>query len=144
MKPMRRTGVLLAVLLPAMSQAGCVDRFISINSDPPGAAAYVDGEKVGTTPCEVRYIWYGTRVLVLELRGYTLIRQEVTLLPPWWQVIPMDLITDLVLPFTLRDRVAVSYTMEIAPVTREEVDTVLERAEELRKKSKEPFPQPQQ
>ncbi|HVR87319.1 MAG TPA: PEGA domain-containing protein [Planctomycetota bacterium] len=140
---MRRTGSLIALLLGLLSQAGCVDRFLSINSDPPGAAAYLDGEKVGTTPCEVRYVWYGTRDLILELRGYTLIRQQVTLSPPWWQIIPLDLLTDVVLPFTLRDRMAVSYTMELAPVTREEVDTVLQRADELRKKS-ESDPPPKQ
>jgi hypothetical protein len=142
MRDMRRKGLLIAFLLGVVLQSGCVDRFLSINSDPPGASAYVDGEKVGTTPCEVRYIWYGTRALVLEIRGYTLIRQEVTLSPPWWQIMPMDFITDVVLPFTLKDKRTVSYSMEPAPVTREEVDTVLERAEELRKKALEPEPPP--
>ena len=140
---MRRTGLLGALLLLGLSQSGCVERLVAIHSDPPGAAVYMDGEKVGTTPCEVPYIWYGTRDLILELRGYTLIRQQVTLNPPWWQIIPLDLITDVVIPFTLRDRVSVFHTMEPAPVTREEVDTVLQRAEDLRKKSLAPELQPQ-
>jgi len=133
-----------ALLLGVLSQAGCVERLLAIHSDPPGAAVYLDGEKVGTTPCEVTYVWYGTRDLVLELRGYTLIRQEVTLSPPWWQIIPLDFITDVVIPFTIRDKMAVAYPMEPAPVTREEVDAVLQRADELRKKSKAPDPQPKQ
>src|SRR5579862_2037950 len=132
---MRRTALLGALLLGLLSQAGCVERLLTIHSDPPGASVYLDGEKVGTTPCEVSYTWYGTRDLILELRGYTLIRQEVTLSPPSWQILPLDFVTDVVLPFTLRDRMAVSYPMEQAPLTREEVDTVLNRAEELRKKS---------
>jgi len=139
---MRRLGVMAALLLGVLSQAGCVERLLAIHSDPPGAAVYLDGEKVGTTPCEVTYVWYGTRVLVLELRGYTLIRHEVTLSPPWWQIIPLDFITDVVIPITIRDKMAVSYQMEPAPITREEVDSVLQRAEELRKKSKLPEPQP--
>jgi hypothetical protein len=36
---------------------------------------------------------------------------------------------------TLRDRLSVSYTLDPAPVSPEEVDSVLERAEELRKRS---------
>jgi len=139
---MRRLGVMAALLLGVLSQAGCVERLLAIHSDPPGAAVYLDGEKVGTTPCEVTYVWYGTRVLVLELRGYTLIRHEVTLSPPWWQIIPLDFITDVVIPITIRDKMAVSYQMEPAPITREEVDAVLQRADELRKKSKLPEPQP--
>jgi hypothetical protein len=132
---MRRKGLLLAACLAVLSQTGCVERFLAIHSDPPGAAVYLDGEKVGTTPCDIPYIWYGTRDLILELRGYTLIREQVTLSPPWWQIIPLDLITDIVIPFTIRDRMAVSYTLETAPVSREEVDTVLKRAAELRAKA---------
>ncbi|HZE97081.1 MAG TPA: PEGA domain-containing protein [Planctomycetota bacterium] len=140
---MRRI-LLLALLLAGLSQAGCVERLLAIHSDPPGAAVYLDGEKVGTTPCEVTYTWYGTRILILELRGYTLIRQEVPLNPPWWQIIPVDFITDVVIPFTIRDRMAVSYTMEPAPVSLKEVDAVLQRADELRKKSLEQDPAPKQ
>ena len=141
---MQRTRVLIALLAGVLTQAGCVERLLTIHSDPPGAAAYLDGEKVGTTPCEVKYTWYGTRDLVLELRGYTLIRQEVTLSPPWWQIIPLDFITDVVIPITIRDKMAVAYQLEPAPVTREEVDAVLQRADELRKKAKAPDPQPRQ
>ena len=134
---MRR--ILLAGLAAAaLSQAGCVERLLAIQSDPPGAAAYLDGEKVGTTPCEVTYTWYGTRVLVLELRGYSLVRKEIVLDPPWWQIVPIDFITDVLIPMTLRDRHSVTYTLDPAPVSPEEVDAVLERAEELRKRSVPP------
>jgi hypothetical protein len=139
---MRRVGLLLPLVLALASQTGCVERFLAIHSDPPGAAVYLDGEKVGTTPCEVPYTWYGTRDLILEMRGYTLIRQQVALNPPWWQIIPLDLLTDVVIPFTLRDRMAVSFMLETAPVSREEVDAVLQKADELRKKAEAPAPPP--
>jgi PEGA domain len=138
---MRRAALAGALLLGVLTQSGCVERMLAIHSDPPGASVYVDGEKVGTTPCELTYVWYGTRDLILELRGYTMIRQEITLAAPWWQLTPMDFLTDVVLPVTLRDKMAVSFSMEEAPVTRREVDTVLERAEDLRKKSVAPEPQ---
>lgn len=135
---MRRGIFLSAVATAALSQAGCVERLLAIQSDPPGAAAYLDGEKVGTTPCEVPYTWYGTRLLVLELRGFNLVRQEVVLNPPWWQLVPIDFITDVLIPMTLRDRLSVSFTLDPAPASPEEVDAVLERAAELRKRSVPP------
>lgn len=135
---MRRGFLLVAGLVASFSLTGCVERLIAIHSDPPGAAVYLDGEKVGTTPCEVPYTWYGTRMVVLELRGFTLVREEVVLSPPWWQLIPIDFITDVLIPFTLRDRLSVSYTLDPAPVSPEEVHTVLERADELRKKALPP------
>lgn len=130
--------MLFGAALAALSQTGCVERLLSIQSDPPGAAAYLDGEKVGTTPCEVPYTWYGTRLLVLELRGFNLVRQEVVLDPPWWQLVPIDFITDVLIPMVIRDRMSVSYTLDPAPASPEEVDTVLQRADELRKRSVPP------
>src|SRR4026208_1882882 len=114
---MRRSLLLTAVALAALSQAGCVERILAIQSDPPGAAAYLDGEKVGTTPCEVSYTWYGTRVLVLELRGYPVVPKEIVLNPPGGQLVPIDFITDVLIPMTLRDRMSVSYTLDPAPVS---------------------------
>jgi hypothetical protein len=141
-----RRGLLLSFgVLSALSLSGCVERLLAIHSEPPGAAVYVDGEKVGTTPCEVTYIWYGTREVVLELRGYTLVRREVVLNPPWWQIIPIDFITDVIIPVTIRDKYAVSYSLEEAPITQEAVSDVLDRADELRKRSvPPPAPKPQE
>jgi|SRR6185295_16871287 len=135
---MRRALLLPLALLGALSLSGCVERLLAIHSDPPGAAVYVDGEKVGTTPCEISYTWYGTRLVVLELRGYSLVRQEVVLSPPWWQVIPVDFITDILIPITIRDRMSVSYVLDPAPPSPEEKDALLERADELRKRSLRP------
>jgi hypothetical protein len=135
---MRRALLLPLALLGALSLSGCVERLLAIHSDPPGAAVYVDGEKVGTTPGEINYTWYGTRLVVLELRGYSLVRQEVVLSAPWWQMIPIDFITDVLIPITIRDRMAVSYALEPAPPSPEEKDALLERADELRKRTLPP------
>lgn len=135
---MARWARLAAVVLAALPLGGCVERLISVHTDPPGASVYLDGEKVGTTPCDINYVWYGTRLVVLELRGYSLVRREIVLNPPWWQIIPIDFITDVFIPFTIRDRLSVSYDLEPAPASPEQADSVLERADELRKKSQPP------
>ncbi|HEX7899136.1 MAG TPA: PEGA domain-containing protein [Planctomycetota bacterium] len=123
--------VLLAALaLPLL--AGCVERLIAVRSEPGGADVYVDGERIGQTPLDIPYIWYGTREIVLEKRGFREIRERVALNPPWWQYPGFDLITDVVLPFTITDRVEFSFHMERAPVSREEIDGVLRRADETR------------
>lgn len=129
MQDVRR--VLLLALAP-LCLAGCVDRLISIRSDPDGADVTVDGEKVGKTPLDVPYIWYGTREIALEKRGYREVRERVALNPPWWQYPGLDFITDVLLPFTLTDREEFTFTLERAPLSREEIDDVLRRAEETK------------
>jgi hypothetical protein len=121
----------LAALAPLLL-AGCVERLIAVRSEPGGADVYVDGEKIGRTPIDVPYIWYGTREIVLEKRGFREIRERVALNPPWWQYPGLDLLTDVVLPFTITDRTELSFHLERAPLSREEIDDVLRRAGETR------------
>ena len=56
------------------------------------------------TPVEVPFESYGTRVVVARKPGHAPARVEVELPPPWWQVPPFDLVTDLLWPATIRDR----------------------------------------
>ena len=126
--------VLPAALAVALL-SGCVERLIAVRSEPGGADVYVDGEKIGQTPLDVPYIWYGTREIILEKRGYREIRERVALNPPWWQYPGLDLITDVLLPFTITDREEFSFHLERAPLTREEIAEVLKRAEETKAKS---------
>ncbi len=117
---------------------GCVERIVAVRTDPPGATLSVDGETVGRTPCEVRYVWYGTREIVVEHRGYRPVREMLPLRPPWWQIFPLDFITDVLIPFTLTDRVEVEYVLEPADRSLEGREEMRRRAEELRGRVAEP------
>jgi hypothetical protein len=134
----RRAALLAGLVLAPLVLGGCVERILAVRSEPAGAAVYVDGEPAGVTPLEFRYLWYGTRELLVELPGHRLVRELVTLNPPWWQILPLDFVTDVLVPFTLTDRVDLHYRLDPAPVSREEVQEVLRRAEELRGRASSP------
>ncbi|MFN3484961.1 MAG: PEGA domain-containing protein [Planctomycetota bacterium] len=123
-----------ALWLPALL-AGCVERTIYVRSDPPGAVVYLDDERAGVTPCEIPFLWYGKREIVLELQKYRMVREIVTLNPPWWQYFPLDFITDVLVPFTIRDRTELSYVLEPAAPTAQEREEMRARAQELRRKA---------
>ena len=126
---MIRIGAMLACLL----LGGCVERLVMVRSDPPGAIVRMDDEEVGRTPCEVEYTWYGTREIAVELPGHRSVRRLVDLPPPWWQVFPFDLITDVVLPFTIRDQRNLGCTLPPEPANPEGAKGVLIGAAELRR-----------
>src|SRR5262245_3745792 len=44
-----------------LAQTGCVQRRLTIRSNPPGALAYVDDYQIGTTPVSTDFVYYGTR-----------------------------------------------------------------------------------
>jgi hypothetical protein len=61
-----RRLVLPGVLGAATLLAGCVERTITINSEPQGALVYLNDEEVGRTPVSVPFLYYGTYDVRLE------------------------------------------------------------------------------
>lgn len=131
----------VALLLP-IALAGCVDRIVSIRSNPPGAEVYLDGELRGTTPHDEHYSYYGTRDLTLVKSGYRSHRRKIGLNSPWWQIFPFDLVTDVLLPFTITDHVEVAVELEKEPPPGDAIGETLKRAEEAREKASAPADAP--
>jgi hypothetical protein len=111
---------------------GCVERTLTINSDPDGAAVWVDGKDVGKTPVDVPFSWYGTREIVVEKDGYETVEKKETIDPPWWQYPVVDFMTDVLIPVTFTDKREFNYELESSPTT-EEIKPVEERAAPMRK-----------
>lgn len=112
---------------------GCVERTMAIKSDPSGADVFVDGKSVGTTPVDVPFVWYGTREIVVEKDGFETARAVEDVSAPWWQYPGFDLLTDVLIPATLTDAHAYSYTLTPSPETvdREAIES---SAAELKKR----------
>jgi hypothetical protein len=134
-RAIRFVGGILAV----WALGGCVERFISVRSDPPGAIVTLDDQKIGPTPVEIPYTWYGMRLLSVDLPGYTPVRETIALNPPWWQFPPIDFITDVLVPATITDRTEFSYFLEkVTAQPDKELEAVKGRAAELREKAAGP------
>ena len=106
-----------------------------IRSEPPGADLFIDGERVGVTPHVQKYVWYGTREVTVVMRGYRSERQMVALNAPWWQIFPFDLVTDVLLPVTLTDKLDVLVTLRKEKDESGALDETLERATEAKRKA---------
>jgi hypothetical protein len=92
---------------------GCVTRKLMLRSDPPGARVMVDGHTVGTTPWEGELGSYGTRRIEFELEGHVRHVELARFSSPWWQLFPLDIVTDLLLPWTIED--VRTLEVELAP-----------------------------
>ena len=105
----RRPLTILA-LAPLALAVGCVGtrRQLTIESDPPGALVYVNGDEVGRTPVTKDFVYYGTVDLKLRKDGYELLEDRPRVWAPWWQVPPIDLVAEA---FSLTDRHRLSYEL---------------------------------
>jgi hypothetical protein len=123
---------LIAVLLVVLC-IGCVERKLTIKSDPPGGKVWLDGEEVGETPVSVPFTYYGTRQVVVEKDLYRTVKVVVPIGAPAYQIFPLDFFTELILPFKFVDQRVVQVGLErITPATKEEI---LQRAAELKKET---------
>jgi hypothetical protein len=110
--------------------SGCMHRRLTIRSDPPGAAVQVDGEQVGFTPTAIDYTYYGTREITLQKAGYKTLSTPVKMSTPWYQIFPLEFITDNFALTKINDRREVSYTL--TPEQLEPRELLEDRANNLR------------
>ena len=84
--------------------SGCAQRILHIETQPPGADVYINGEAAGKTPLDHPFDFYGKFELVLRHTDHQSRRIIHEASPPWYAYFPMDIIVDFILPvFPLRD-----------------------------------------
>lgn len=125
-----RQACLLAALLVFAGSSGCVHRRLTIRSDPPGALVYIDNYEIGTTPVSTDYIYYGTREIRLVKDGYETLTVKRSITLPWYQVFPLDFVTENLIPFNIRDERTLDFAL--APQMMVPQEQLLGRAENLR------------
>lgn len=119
------------VLAVCAAQFGCVQRRFTIRSNPPGALVYVDDYECGTTPASVNFIYYGTRKIRLVKDGYETLTVMQPMYPPWYEIPPIDFVSENLVPATIHDRHEFEFTLKPQMVVPPE--QLLGKAEELRR-----------
>ncbi|MBN1436391.1 MAG: PEGA domain-containing protein [Sedimentisphaerales bacterium] len=109
---------------------GCVERLITVNSEPAGALVWLNGEEAGLTPMTVRFQEYGEYEVILRKAGYDTIRTTRMAETPIYQWPGLDLISECLLPGTLVDEHL--WEFELSASVETEVEPLIERAGQLR------------
>ncbi len=120
--------VLLVIAVAAAT--GCVQRRMTIRSNPPGALVYVDDYQLGTTPVSHDFVYYGTRKIRLVKDGYETLTVRQPFPVPWYEIFPLDFVTENLVPWEVRDERVVDLAMQPAASTPPE--SVVARAEQVR------------
>lgn len=121
-------GFTLVILLGA---PGCVERRLSITSEPSGALVYLNDQEVGRTPVEVPFRFYGTYDVRLEREGYDPLWTEAKAKAPVWEYPPFDLVAEAV-PGA-KSTVRWHFELEAStPVEERDTDALVDRAGGLR------------
>ena len=120
----------LALLIPLLAAAGgCVERTLTITSEPSGALVEVNGEEFGRTPVTRDFTYYGKFDVTLRKEGYETLKEARWVVAPWWQVPPFDFAAELS-PTRPRDRRGLSFTLEPTTEADVELGNLIDRAQD--------------
>ena len=96
----------------SLFSTGCIERRMTIQSDPPGATVWIDGKPAGKTPLSAPFVFYGTREFTFHREGYEIFSTLEKVHPPVYQYFPIDFVSEFLLPFTLLDEHSFFYTLK--------------------------------
>lgn len=115
----------------ALPLAGCVERIMKIQTDPPGALVVLNDEEVGVSPVQVSFLWYGDYDIILRKSGFETLKTSYRVKPPWYQLPPFDLVAETMILGTVRD-VHELPTFALEPAKTPPLDDTVQRAIEVR------------
>lgn len=125
-----RPFLLVITIVATFAAAGCVQRRMTVRSNPPGALVYVDDYELGTTPVSRDFVYYGTRKIRLVKDGYETLTVRQPFPLPWYQFFPLDFVTENLVPWEIRDERVVELAM--VPASSTPPESVVARAEQAR------------
>ena len=117
------------LVIAMLTTAGCIERTLTITSDPPASLVYLNGQEIGRTPVTRDFLWYGNYEVTISHPGFEALNTTQWVSPPLCQIIPLDLVTELS-PFQFKDHQTFHYTL--APLPPLDTEALLKRAQQLK------------
>jgi hypothetical protein len=131
---MNTSRVLLFVLLVVVFVvAGCVERKLTINTNPSGAEVFLNDEEIGTSPVTVSFNWYGDYNVTIRKPGFQTLATHRKLTSPLIDYFPFDFFAEVLYPGRIVDSYQWSFDLTLQKeIGRQEL---IQDAEQLSEQS---------
>ena len=127
--------VALVMLLSSLPFGlGCIERTVSINTEPEGATVVLNDQEVGTSPVKGPFTWYGDYEIIIRKEGCETLRTHQKIATPWYEVPGIDLFTECFMPFTVHDDRELE-TFVLQPKQYPTKEALLDDAAEMRERA---------
>jgi hypothetical protein len=122
--------VLFAGLIMSLLLGGCVERRLTINTEPQGAIVVLNDEEIGISPVMVSFEWYGDYNVRISKEGFETLKTHRKLKSPWYDYFPFDFFAQIVNPKRIVDSYQWSFTL--APQTEPNREELIRDAQKLK------------
>ena len=123
--------LLSASLILTLFASGCVERKLTINTEPQGATVTLNDEEIGQSPVTVPFNWYGDYSVRINKDGFETLNTHKELKPPWYDYFPFDFFAQFV--NTKRTVDSYEWTFTLAQKQQPGRESLIQKAEELKK-----------
>lgn len=134
---MKKSNILAftSILAMVITISGCVERKLTINTNPPGGLITLNDEEVGVSPVTVAFSWYGDYRVQITKEGFTTLNTHRKLKAPLHDGFPMDFFAEILWPARIVDEY--DWTFELTPYVAPDRDKLIQQAQETRKRAKD-------
>ena len=124
------SAVMLLSLIVTVLLTGCVERQLTVNTEPQGALVILNDEEIGESPVTVSFEWYGDYSVRISKEGYETLNTHRELIAPGHDKFPFDFFA-MMNPKRTVDSYEWKFVLEDKKqISREEL---IQNAEELKK-----------
>ena len=124
------SAVMAVSLIVIILLTGCVERQLTINTEPQGALVLLNDEEIGESPVTVSFEWYGDYNVRISKEGYETLNTHRNLKAPRHDKFPFDFFAML-----SPKRKVDYYQWDLKLEQRKQIDReqLIQNAEELKK-----------
>ncbi len=109
---MKIAQITLFLLLTAfLTITGCVERKLTINTNPAGAQVFLNDEEIGVSPVTTTFNWYGDYNITIRKQGCVTLQTHRKLQAPWYDGFPFDFFV-MIYPCRVVDKYEWSFELE--------------------------------
>jgi hypothetical protein len=118
------------VFLAVIALAGCVERRLTIVTQPQGATVVLNDQEIGVSPVTVPFKWYGDYWVRISKDGYETLDTHRELKAPLHDWFPFDFFAEIVYPGRIVD--AYEWSFDLSPKQYPTRDQLIEKADVMR------------
>jgi len=104
--------IFILTILFILSLSGCLERQLTINTDPSAALVELNDEEIGISPVTVNFNWYGDYNVRISKDGYETLKTHRLLKAPWYDHFPFDFFAQILSSKTQVDKYEWQFTLE--------------------------------
>ena len=123
-------SLVVLCVLTALFVSGCVERQLTINTQPAGAMVVLNDEEIGESPVTVSFEWYGDYNVRVSKEGFETLQTHRDLKGPWYDKFPFDLFAGIFNPNRIVD--SYEWTFELAAKKAPAREELIKSAQDLK------------